>query len=479
MGCHSVYSNPLIERYASKEMSYIFSDDNKYSIWRKLWVALAEAEKELGLNITDEQIEEMKEHINDISYDVVAQKEAKLKHDVMAHIQEFGEKAPKARPIIHLGATSAFVDDNADLIQMYNALQLIRVKLLKCIDNLSTFALTYKDMPALGYTHFQPAQLTTVGKRACMWIQDLLLDLKELEYRIANFMLRGVKGTTGTQASFLELFNGDKEKTMKLDELVTRKLGFEKSFPVTGQTYTRKYDWYIMEALCGIAQSAHKFGNDIRLLQHENELEEPFDETQVGSSAMPYKRNPMRSERMCSLSRYIITNVSNFSITASTQWLERTLDDSANRRISIPEMFLATDGVLNLYINISSNLKVYPRIISQNVSRELPFMAVENILMRAVENGGDRQQIHEKIRKHSMEVRLAYRENGIIIDLIKKIIEDPDIPISGDEMKDILNPKNYIGLSAEQVEIFLDKYVNPILNSNRTLIENIQAIINV
>ncbi|MDI6601769.1 MAG: adenylosuccinate lyase [Thermoanaerobacteraceae bacterium] len=475
---HSKYSNPLIERYAGKEMSYIFSDDNKYSIWRKLWVALAEAEKELGINITDEQIDEMKQHIYDISYDVVAKKEKELKHDVMAHIYEFGEKAPKARPIIHLGATSAFVDDNADLIQMHQALQLIRNKVLKCIENLSAFALKYKDLPTLGYTHLQPAQLTTVGKRACLWIQDLLMDLRELDYRLENIMLRGVKGTTGTQASFLELFKGDKEKVSKLDEAVTRKMGFEMSFPVTGQTYTRKYDWYIMETLCGIAQSAHKFGNDIRLLQHENELEEPFDESQVGSSAMPYKRNPMRSERMCSLSRYIIVNVSNSSITASTQWLERTLDDSANRRISIPEMFLAADGVLNLYINISSNIKVYPKIINQNVSKELPFMAVENILMKAVENGGDRQLIHEKLRKHSMDVKMAYRED-IDLDLIQRIIEDPDIPITKDEVKDILNPIKYIGLSVDQVESFIKEHVEPILNKYSIVLKNIDAKINV
>ncbi len=475
---HDRYSNPLVERYASKEMSHIFSDDNKYSLWRKLWVALAEAEKELGLNITDEQIDEMKRHINDISYDTVSNKEKELKHDVMAHIYEFGEKAPKARPIIHLGATSAFVDDNADLIQMYQALLIIRNKVLKCIKNLTVFAVSYKDVPTLGYTHFQPAQLTTIGKRACMWIQDLMMDLDELNNRIDHFMIRGAKGTTGTQASFLELFHGDTDKVLELDKIVTRKMGFEKSFPITGQTYTRKYDWYIAEALCGIAQSAHKFGNDIRLLQHENELEEPFEESQVGSSAMPYKRNPMRSERMCSLSRYIIVDVSNFSVTASAQWLERTLDDSADRRISIPEIFLAADGVLNLYANISQNINVYPKIINKNISRELPFMAMENILMRSVENGGDRQAVHERLRKHSMDAKMAYRE-GTDLNLIWEIIDDPEIPIREDEVKDLLDPERYIGLSAKQVELYIQNFVQPELEKYNADLNNIDTILTV
>ena len=475
---HNKYSNPLVERYASNEVSYIFSDDNKYSLWRRLWVALAEAEQELGLHITDEQIDEMKAHVHDISYNIVSNKEKELKHDVMSHIYEFGEKAPKARPIIHLGATSAFVDDNTDLIQMYEALKIIRDKILKCIKNLSCFALKFKDLPTLGYTHFQPAQLTTVGKRACMWIQDLLMDLEELDNLIGHFMIRGVKGTTGTQASFLELFKGDFTKVFELDEIVTKKMGFKRSFPITGQTYTRKYDWYITQVLCGISQSAHKFGNDIRLLQHENELEEPFGKSQIGSSAMPYKRNPMRSERMCSLSRYVMVEVSNFSITASAQWLERTLDDSADRRISIPEIFLATDGILNIYINISNSINVYPKIIESNVSQKLPYMAIENILMKSVENGGDRQNIHERLRKHSMDAQIAYRE-GKNCDLIQSIIDDHVIPVDGDEIKALLNPDKYTGLSAEQVDNFINNYVRPKLENYNEDLNNINTTLNV
>jgi len=456
------YQNPLITRYASKEMAQIFSDDEKFKTWRRLWVALAKSQKELGLNITDEQIKEMEENIDNINYEDAEKFEKEFRHDVMAHIHAYGLLCPKSKPIIHLGATSAFVDDNTDIILMDRALELIEKKLLKVIKILSEFALTYKDLPTLGYTHFQPAQLTTVGKRACLWIQDLILDLQDLRYRRENIMLRGVKGTTGTQASFMELFGGDEEKVKELDRLVIEKMGYKKSFPVTGQTYTRKYDFMLLSVLSGIAQSAHKFSNDLRLLQHLREIEEPFEEKQIGSSAMAYKRNPMRSERMAALSRYVIVTLLNTSITSSTQWFERTLDDSANRRIVIPEMFLATDAILNLYINIASGLKVNKKIIEKNVMKELPFMATEKILMEAVLKGGDRQELHEAIRVYSLKAAEEVK-NGEENRLLYYIQNDQRFKLSQEEIKELVDPIKFTGRAVSQTEEYIEEIVNPIL----------------
>ncbi|AAM24589.1 adenylosuccinate lyase [Caldanaerobacter subterraneus subsp. tengcongensis MB4] len=469
-----VYETPLVTRYASKEMAQIFSDDEKFKTWRKLWVALAKSEKELGLNITNEQIEEMEKNIENINYEDAERFEKEFRHDVMAHIHAYGLLCPKAKPIIHLGATSAFVDDNTDIILMDRGLQLIEKKLLKAIKVLSEFALKYKDLPTLGYTHFQPAQLTTVGKRACLWIQDLILDLQDLRYRRQNMMLRGVKGTTGTQASFMELFDGDEEKVKELDRLVVEKMGYKKSFPVTGQTYTRKYDFMILSVLSGIAQSAHKFSNDIRLLQHLREIEEPFEEKQIGSSAMAYKRNPMRSERMAALSRYVIVTLLNSSITASNQWFERTLDDSANRRIVIPEMFLATDAILNLYINIASGLKVNEKVIEKNVKRELPFMATEKILMAAVKKGGDRQELHEAIRVYSLKAAEEVK-NGEDNRLLEYIKQDKRFGLSHEEILDLTDPRKFTGRSANQVKEFIEDHVRPLLDG----IEDIEVKVEV
>lgn len=467
------YENPLITRYASYEMANIFSDDEKFKMWRKLWIVLAKSEKELGLNITDEQINEMESHKNDINYDDAIKYEKELRHDVMAHILAYGKQCPKAKPIIHLGATSAFVDDNTDIILMDRALKLIKKKLVKVIKVLSVFALRYKDLPTLGFTHFQPAQLTTVGKRACLWIQDLVYDYKDLNYRLNNITLRGVKGTTGTQASFLELFNGDEEKVKLLDKMVVKKMGYTNSFYITGQTYTRKYDFNLLSVLSGIAQSAHKFSNDIRLLQHLKEIEEPFEKKQVGSSAMAYKRNPMRSERMTSLSRYIITNLLNAAITASNQWFERTLDDSAIRRIVIPQMFLATDAVLNLYINIASGLNVNEKIIEKHVNEELPFMASEAILMECVKNGGDRQEVHERIRLSSIKAQEEIK-NGKDNRLIDYLKNDKKINLSNEKIDSLINPKRFIGRADSQTSEFIDNVVNPIINSNDVSGINIQ-----
>ncbi|MGB9779367.1 adenylosuccinate lyase [Caldanaerobacter sp.] len=457
-----VYQSPLVTRYASKEMARIFSDDEKFKTWRRLWVALAKSQRELGLNISEEQIEELEKNIENINYEDAERFEKEFRHDVMAHIHAYGLLCPKAKPIIHLGATSAFVDDNTDIILMDKGLELLEKKLLKVIKVLSEFALKYKDMPTLGYTHFQPAQLTTVGKRACLWIQDLLLDLQDLRYRRQNMMLRGVKGTTGTQASFMELFDGDEEKVKKLDKLVVEKMGYKKSFPVTGQTYTRKYDFMILSVLSGIAQSAHKFSNDIRLLQHLREIEEPFEERQIGSSAMAYKKNPMRSERMASLSRYVIVTLLNSSITASNQWFERTLDDSANRRIVIPEMFLATDAILNLYINIASGLKVNEKVIERNVKRELPFMATEKILMAAVKKGGDRQELHEAIRVYSLKA-IEEVKNGGENHLLDYIAQDKRFGLTHEEILHLTDPKKFTGRSSSQVVEFIVENVNPLL----------------
>ncbi|WAM35284.1 adenylosuccinate lyase [Caldicellulosiruptor acetigenus] len=460
---NDIYETPLNSRYASDEMKRLFSNDTRFKLWRKLWIALAEAQKELGLDITDEQIEEMKRYAEDINYEVARQKEKELRHDVMAHIHAFGEQAKKARPIIHLGATSCFVTDNADIIIMYEALKLIRKKLVNCIKVLSEFALKYKDMPTLGFTHFQPAQLTTVGKRAMLWVQDLVMDLEFLEYVMEHTYLRGVKGTTGTQASFMALFNGDEEKVKMLDKLVCKKMGFEKSFPLTSQTYPRKYDFLVLSVLASIAQSSYKFANDIRLLQHLKEIEEPFEKTQVGSSAMAYKRNPMRSERICALARYVMVNIQNPLFTASVQWLERTLDDSANRRISIPEAFLAVDAILNLYHNVASGLVVYERMIERHIQQELPFMATENILMEAVKRGGDRQDLHERIRRYSMEAGRNVKEFGKENNLIELISNDPSFKLSKEEIEAILDPKKFVGRAPSQVQEYYDEYVKPIL----------------
>jgi len=460
---NDIYETPLNSRYASDEMKKLFSNDTRFKLWRKLWIALAEAQKELGLDITDEQIEEMKRYAEDINYEVARQKEKELRHDVMAHIHAFGEQAKKARPIIHLGATSCFVTDNADIIIMYEALKLIRKKLVNCIKVLADFALKYKDMPTLGFTHFQPAQLTTVGKRAMLWVQDLVMDLEFLEYVLDHTYLRGVKGTTGTQASFMALFDGDEEKVKLLDKLVCKKMGFEKSFPLTSQTYPRKYDFLVLSVLASIAQSSYKFANDIRLLQHLKEIEEPFEKTQVGSSAMAYKRNPMRSERICALARYVMVNIQNPLFTASVQWLERTLDDSANRRISIPEAFLAVDSILNLYHNVASGLVVYEKMIERHIQQELPFMATENILMEAVKRGGDRQDLHEKIRRYSMEAGRNVKEFGKENNLIELISNDPSFKLSKEEIEAILDPKKFVGRAPSQVQEYYDEYVKPIL----------------
>ena len=462
---HDVYENPLITRYASKEMSEIFSDDTRYTLWRKLWIALAESEKELGLDISDEQIAQMKSVQDKIDYEKEREFEEKLRHDVMAHIHTFGTQAPLAMPIIHLGATSCFVTDNGDIIIYDNALDLVRKKLISTIKKLRNFALKYKDLPCLSYTHFQPAQLTTVGKRACLWLQDLLLDLESLDNLKKTVRLRGVKGTTGTQASFLDLFDGDGEKVKALEKKVCEKMGYSACYSVTGQTYPRKFDYNVLCVLSQISQSAYKFANDIRLLQSNKEIEEPFEKTQVGSSAMAYKRNPMRSERICSLARYAESLAQNAAITSSTQWLERTLDDSANRRIVMPQAFLTVDAIFNLYLNVSENLVVYDKVIEKRVNAELPFMATENILMECVKNGGDRQKLHEKIRILSMKagenVKVYGRENNLI-DLIKN---DDDFACVKDKLDSILDGKNFIGRSSEQVTDFI-KEVDEILSNN-------------
>jgi len=469
----NTYESPLNSRYASKEMQELFSPDMKFRTWRRLWIALAEAEKELGLNITDEQIEELKKYKDDINYDVAEIKEKEFRHDVMAHIHAYGEQCPNARPIIHLGATSCYVGDNTDIIIMTEALKLIKQKLICVISKLSDFAMKYKDLPTLGYTHYQPAQLVTVGKRATLWIQDLLMDVEDLDYILSNMKLLGSKGTTGTQASFLSLFESDHEKVRKLDMLIAKKMGFDNVFPVSGQTYTRKLDSRILNLLSTIAQSAYKFSNDLRLLQSMKEIEEPFEKHQIGSSAMAYKRNPMRSERIGALARYVIVDALNPAITASTQWFERTLDDSANKRISVPEAFLAVDAILSIYINIADGMVVYPRVIEKHVLEELPFMATENIMMEAVKRGGDRQELHERIRVHSMEAARQVKAEGKKNDLIERIAADEMFGLSIDELNSVLAPKNYIGRSPQQVEEFINEYVKPVLEKNK--IEDIEV----
>ena len=473
---NEIYVTPLSGRYASKEMNKIWSPSAKYSTWRKLWVALAETEKELGINITDEQIKEMKEHINDIDYDIVAQREKECRHDVMSHVYEFGLKCPEAKPIIHLGATSCYVTDNTDVILMSEALKVIKQKLLVVIKNLSEFAEKNKSVTCLGYTHFQPAQLTTVGKRATLWIQDLLEDLEELEFVESHMKLLGCKGTTGTQESFMKLFK-DEQKVKQIDEKIAEKMGFEKFYAVSGQTYTRKLDSRVLNVLSEIAQSASKFANDMRLLQHEKELEEPFEKSQIGSSAMAYKRNPMRCERINSLSRHVMILAQDPAITAATQWLERTLDDSANKRICIPEAFLAVDGILILYGNISKNIVVYENVIKTNLMQELPFMATEEIIMNAVLKGGDRQELHEKIRVYSMEAAKEVKEFGRPNDLVDRIANDSYFGMTKEEILHALNPNNLCGRAPHQVDDFITEKVKPILNKYADLltVENIEV----
>ncbi|MBK5243392.1 adenylosuccinate lyase [Clostridium sp.] len=461
------YNTPLNSRYASKEMSYLFSDEMKFKTWRKLWVALAEGERKLGVNITEGQIEELKSYVDDVNYEVAEEKEKEIRHDVMSHVYAYGVQCPTAKGIIHLGATSCYVGDNTDLIVMKEAMLLIKKKLINVVSKSSNFALKYKDMPTLGFTHLQPAQLTTVGKRATLWIQELIMDLENLDFVIDKMKLRGVKGTTGTQASFMNLFDNDEKKVKNLDKYVANKMGFEDTYPVTGQTYSRKLDSIILNTLSEIAQSAYKFSNDLRLLQNMKEVEEPFEKSQIGSSAMAYKRNPMRSERISALARYIIVNSLNPAITASTQWFERTLDDSANKRISVAEAFLALDGVLNLYINITGNMVVYEKVIASHVNNELPFMATENILMEAVKRGGDRQELHESIRVHSMAAARRVKEEGLNNDLIERIINDDIFKMSKEEILAVIDPVKFVGRAPSQVVDFIGEYVNPILEANK------------
>ncbi len=474
----NLYNSPLNSRYASKEMSFIFSDDMKFSTWRKLWVALAEGERSLGINITEEQINELKANINNINYDEARKREKEVRHDVMSHVYAYGLQCPNAKGIIHLGATSCYVGDNTDIIIMRDALVLIKKKLITVLNHLSNFAMKYKDMPTLGFTHFQPAQLTTVGKRASLWMQDLVIDIENIDFVLAKLKLRGVKGTTGTQASFMNLFEGDEEKIKSLDTYVAEKMGFEKSYGVTGQTYPRKIDSIILNTLSEVAQSAYKFSNDLRLLQSIKEIEEPFEKHQIGSSAMAYKRNPMRSERMSSLARTVIVNALNPAITAATQWFERTLDDSANKRISVPEAFLALDGVLNLYINIAESMVVYDKVIAKHVNEELPFMATENIMMECTKRGCDRQELHERIREHSMAAAKRVKGEGLSNDLIERIMADDYFKLTKEEILDIIDPLKFIGRAPSQVVEFIDEYVTPIINENKDALE-IKSEINV
>ena len=459
------YQSPLQGRYASPAMLKLFSNDTRYSTWRKLWVALAETEMELGLPITQEQVDELRAHIYDIDYDCVAAKEKEIRHDVMAHVYAYGVKCPSAKGIIHLGATSCYVTDNADVLILKEGLELIRKKMVKVLENLARFAKQYRALPTLGYTHLQPAQPVTVGKRATLWMQDLLMDYTDLVHMQGQLRLLGSRGTTGTQASFLALFEGDHEKVKKLDELVAHKMGIDGVFPVSGQTYPRKLDSRVLNVLGGLAQSAYRFGNDLRLLQHMREMEEPFEKNQVGSSAMAYKRNPMRSERICSLSRYIMSLMENPAMTAATQWLERTLDDSDNRRLSISEAFLAADAVLSLYINVTDGMVVYPKIIEKRIREFLPFLATENILMEAVKRGGDRQALHEKIRQHSMEASRRMKEEGADCDLLTRLAGDPAFGMTREQLDAVLDPSLYIGRCPEQVDEFLADYIQPILDA--------------
>jgi len=472
------YKSPLSERYASKEMQYIFSPDKKFKTWRRLWIALAETEKELGLAITDEQIEELRANAENVNYDTARERERVVRHDVMAHVYAYGQQCPKAKGIIHLGATSCYVGDNTDMIVMSEALNLVKSKLVNVIDELARFADRYKALPTLGFTHFQPAQPTTVGKRATLWLQEFLIDLEDLDYVLDSLKLLGSKGTTGTQASFLELFDGDQDKIDKIDPMIARKMGFRSCYPVSGQTYSRKVDTRVLNVLAGIAASAHKMSNDIRLLQHLKEVEEPFEKSQIGSSAMAYKRNPMRSERIASLSRYVMVDVLNASITSASQWFERTLDDSANKRLSVPEAFLAADGILDLCLNVVDGLVVYPKVIEKRLMAELPFMATENIMMDAVKAGGDRQELHERIRELSMQAGKNVKEEGRDNNLLELIAGDPAFNMTLEELQETMKPEKYAGRSSRQVDSFLQEVVMPKLNENKNLL-GMKAEINV
>lgn len=467
MESHSVYESPLSGRYASLEMQEIFSPSFKFKTWRKLWIALAESEKELGLPISEEQIAELKENAENINYEEAKKREKEVRHDVMSHVYAYGLQCPKAKGIIHLGATSCYVGDNTDLLTMREGLKLIRKKLLNCMKALSDFAMENRALPMLGYTHFQAAQPVTLGKRASLWLHDLYLDFTEVEECISSLKLLGCKGTTGTQASFLELFEGNHEKCKELDRKIAKKMGFSAVYPVSGQTYSRKVDFKVLSVLSGIAQSAHKFSNDLRLLQHLKEVEEPFEKKQIGSSAMAYKRNPMRSERMAALSNFLMAEGMNPGITASTQWFERTLDDSANKRLAIPEAFLSCDGILDLYYNIVCNLVVYPKMIAKHLQEELPFMATENILMDAVKKGGDRQELHERIRTLSMEAGRRVKEEGLENDLLERIVQDDAFPLNEEDVKKLMRGELYIGRAKEQVEEFVSEYIEPILKDNQ------------
>ena len=470
------YTSPLSERYASKEMQYIFSQDMKFKTWRKLWIALAETEMELGLSengkpvITQEQIDELKAHADDINYDVAREREKLVRHDVMSHVYAYGQQCPKAAGIIHLGATSCYVGDNTDIIVMNEALKLVHKKLVNVINELAKFADKYKNLPTLAFTHFQPAQPTTVGKRATLWTQEFIMDLEDLEYVMGSLKLLGSKGTTGTQASFLELFNGDQETIDKIDPMIAAKMGFKECYAVSGQTYSRKVDTRVANILAGIAASAHKFSNDIRLLQHLKEVEEPFEKTQIGSSAMAYKRNPMRCERITSLARYVMIDSLNPAFTAGTQWFERTLDDSANKRVSVPEAFLAVDAILNIMLNVTDGLVVYPKMIRQRIMRELPFMATENIMMDAVEKGGNRQELHEKIRQYSMIAGKHVKEEGLDNDLCDMLLADPAFMITKEDLDKILKPENFTGRSEQQTEEFVAECIQPILDANKDIL---------
>ena len=466
----NTYETPLNSRYASKEMQYLFSPDFKFKTWRRLWIALAESEMELGLNITQEQIDELKAHAEDINYDVATEREKLVRHDVMSHVYAYGVQCPKAKGIIHLGATSCYVGDNTDIITMTEAMKLIRKRLVNLMDKLSKFALEYKDLPCLGFTHFQPAQPTTLGKRASLWLNDLLLDYEQLEFQISQMKLLGSKGTTGTQASFMDLFEGDTDKVKALDRKIADKMGFKDFYPVSGQTYSRKVDTQVLFALSNIAQSAAKFTNDLRLLQHLKEVEEPFEKNQIGSSAMAYKRNPMRSERISSLARYVMADVMNPTITAATQWFERTLDDSANKRISVAEAFLATDAILETYINVTDGLVVYPKMIKKHLMAELPFMATENIMMEAVKRGGDRQELHEKIRVHSMAAGKIVKQDGGENDLLERIANDPAFGVTLEQLKAIMKPELYVGRAPQQTEEFVENFIKPITEKYKDLL---------
>ena len=467
---HNRYQSPLSERYASPQMQYIFSPDMKFRTWRRLWIALAETEKELGLPITEEQIEELKVHAEDINYDVAKEREKIVRHDVMSHVYAYGQQCPKAKGIIHLGATSCYVGDNTDIIIMAEALKLVKSKLINVISELAKFADEYKAQPTLAFTHFQPAQPTTVGKRATLWLQEFLMDLEDLEYVLGSLKLLGSKGTTGTQASFKELFDGDEEKINRVDSMIAKKMGFANCYPVSGQTYSRKVDTRVLNVLAGIAASAHKMSNDIRLLQHLKEVEEPFEKTQIGSSAMAYKRNPMRSERIASLARYVMIDALNPAITSATQWFERTLDDSANKRLSVPEGFLAIDGILDLCMNVVDGLVVYPKVIEKRLMSELPFMATENIMMDAVKAGGDRQELHERIRELSMEAGKNVKEKGLDNNLLELIAADPAFKLSLEDLKAAMESSRYTGRAKEQVEMFLSEVVYPVLEVNKDLL---------